>query len=429
MIKKHSLDSLERFGWRFGLETSTALLAELGNPHLSLRCIHVAGSNGKGSTCAFMASFLKHAGYKTGLYTSPHLSYIRERFRMNGLWISKSDFDRHAKRVLEACQKVKRRLGHMPTHFEALTAMAFSWFKEQKVDWVVLETGLGGRLDATNVIPHPALSLITPIGLEHQELLGKTLGKIAWEKAGILKRDCLAATLQTQKEALRVIEKTAGEREVPLWVAGKDFKIKKEGNGFRWEGPGLSKRFKLSSFSDFQMINAGLALAGIQMLRTRGIPGNHQLIQKSLLAARWPGRLEVIWPNPLVVMDGAHNPDAAKVLAAGLRQQFPKKRWIILNGFLKDKDYHLFSQWLEPLCELSIVTEPASVRSEKGESVLGAWEKAGVKPLLVKNWEKALRFALNQQKRYRLPLLITGSLYLIGDCRKALIGTKGLSRI
>lgn len=144
MTKTASLNSLERLGWRFGLESITALLGELGNPHLSLRCVHVAGSNGKGSTSAFMASFLKHSGFKTGLYTSPHLCDIRERFRVNGTWISQKDFNRHSRVVLEACGRVRKKLGHSPTHFEALTAIAFCWFKEQKVDWAVLEVGLGG---------------------------------------------------------------------------------------------------------------------------------------------------------------------------------------------------------------------------------------------------------------------------------------------
>ena len=423
------LDSLERFGWRFGLETITALLSELGDPHQSLRCVHVAGSNGKGSTCAFMASYLKHSGYKTGLYTSPHLSDIRERFRINGVWISPVDFKRQAERVLDACGRVKRKLGHSPTHFEALTAIAFSWFKEQKVDWVVLEVGLGGRLDATNVISHPALSLITPVGLEHQDILGKTIGKIAWEKAGILKRDCLAATYQTQREASQVIEKTAVEREVPLWVNGRNYKVRKEGNGFRWEGPGLSKKFKLSSFSDFQMENAGLALAGIQMLRTRGISGSASLIQKSLLAARWPGRVEVVRSTPLVVLDGAHNPDAAMALASSLTRKYPGKRWILLNGFLKDKDYAAVIRLLKPLAAQPVVTEPPNGRAEKGEFVFKAWERAGAQPLLVKNWKKALDFVLKKQARFQSPVLITGSLYLIGSCRKALVGNRGLDRI
>src|SRR5262249_52784563 len=156
------------------------------------------------------------AGYKTGLYTSPHLCDIRERFRVNGQWIAASDLERHTQKVLAACERVRKQLGHYPTHFEALTAIAFSYFQEQKVDWLVLEVGLGGRLDATNVIEKPAVSLISPIGLEHQAILGKTIAKIAWEKAGIIKPGEFAATVQYKKDAYRVLEKVAKERAALL---------------------------------------------------------------------------------------------------------------------------------------------------------------------------------------------------------------------
>ena len=423
------LESLEQFGWRFGLESIRALLSELGNPEQSLKVIHVAGSNGKGSTCAFMASFLKHAGYKTGLYTSPHLCDIRERFRINGTWISPSDFNRHAKRVLDACQKAKQKLKHSPTHFEALTAIAFSWFKEQKVDWVVLEVGLGGRLDATNVIQNPALTLITPVSLEHQNILGKTIAKIGREKAGILKPECAAATVQTHPDAERMITKKAEEIGASLLVGGRDFKFKKIKNGFRWEGAGLTKSFVFPNLPVYQIQNAGLALAGIQCLRTLGLTGHEQLIQKSFNAMRWPGRVEIIRQKPLTVLDGAHNPAAAKVLADFLKKKYPGKKWIVLNGFLNDKDFGSVAQLLQPTTALSIVTEPVSNRAEKGERVFEAWEKARTRTLLVRDWGQALGLALKKQGLSQFPLLITGSLYLVGDCRKELLGLKGLAQI
>ncbi len=425
------LESLEQFGWRFGLESITALLEVLGNPHLSLRCVHVAGSNGKGSTCAYMASLLKHSGYKTGLYTSPHLSDIRERFRINGVWISAPDFNRHGKRILAACQKVKKRLGHSPTHFEALTAMAFSWFKEKKVDWVVLEVGLGGRLDATNVISLPALSLITPVGLEHQNILGKTLKKIAGEKAGILKRGCPSATLQVESEALREIVKKAKDKGSPLWVGGRDFKFKKEPRGFRWEGPGLSKSFRIPDLSDYQADNASLALAGLQQLRSGGVFINEASIPKALSKTRWPGRLESIRLNPLIVLDGAHNPAAAQALVSSLEMKFPGKRWMVLNGFLKDKDYQRFAEILKPITKLSIVTEPPSGRKENAARVFTGWEKNGIPSVLVKDWRKALGLALDklEKKDPEFSLLITGSFYLGGACRRELVGLKELREI
>lgn len=430
MASSLKLESLEQLGWRFGLETIQALLAELNHPELSLQVVHVAGSNGKGSTCAFMASFLKQSGYKTGLYTSPHLCDIRERFRINGTWISREDFNRHSRRVLGACLKVQKKLGHLPTHFEALTAIAFCWFKEQKVDWVVLEVGLGGRLDATNVILTPALCLITPIGLEHQNILGKTIGKIAWEKAGILKEGAAAATVQPHPEAARAIDRAASEKGAALWMAGRDFMFRKERAGFYWEGPGLRRHFKLPGLPEYQTANASLAVAGIQRLRAQGVVSALPLIQKSLSAMRWPGRLEEISLKPSIILDGAHNPDAARSLFASLKARYPRKRWIVLNGFLRDKDYSSFAKIMAPLTALSIVTEPRSERAEDGREVFQAWEAAGVKTLLIQNWKKALPFA--QTKLDLAPeagLLVTGSLYLVGDCRREWMGNKGLETL
>jgi dihydrofolate synthase/folylpolyglutamate synthase len=426
------LESLEKFGWRFGLETTHTLLSFLGNPQSSLRFIHVAGSNGKGSTCAFMASFLKRAGYKTGLYTSPHLCDIRERFRVNGLWISQKDFDRHSSRVLKACEQVKKKLGHYPTHFEVLTAIAFGWFKEQQVDWVVLEVGLGGRLDATNVITSTALSLITPIGLEHQAILGKTISQIAGEKAGIIKSGSFVATVQYSSEALRVIHEKAAQSAAQLWSADKDFKYHRTAKGFHWSGPGLNQEIHLPNNAEYQVTNAALALAGIQYLRTcDGVKTTAAAIQKAFNQMSWPGRVEVVSQKPLILLDGAHNPDGAQVLSAYLKRQFPGRRWIVLNGLLTDKDHRAFIQCLKPVTANSIVTEPRIDRAEKGEVIFHAWEKQGVQTLLVKDWQKALGLAQSKLRASdsSIGLLITGSLYLVGDCRRSLMGLKGLEKI
>jgi dihydrofolate synthase/folylpolyglutamate synthase len=428
MNSKTGLDSLERFGWRFGLESMRALLQELGNPHLSLRFVHVAGSNGKGSTCVFLASLLKETGARVGLYTSPHLSDLRERFRVNGSWISTADLNRLGRQVLQACFQVRRALGHSPTHFEALTALAFLWFKAQKTDWVVLEVGLGGRLDATNVIPMPEAALITPVGLEHQDILGKTLSKIAWEKAGILKSGGLAATCQNYPEALKSIETTARKTGTLLWRAGKEFRFFKTLRGFAWEGPGLQKEFRMPRMIDYQMANAALAVAGFQLLGAKGLSLAEAGMEKALRATRWPGRMEELSSQPLVVMDGAHNPQAVRGLVDSLLSRYPERRWVVLNGFLKDKDYKTCVKLLAPLTEVSVVTEPANERAEKAIVLFRAWEKAGVRVTAVSDWKKALIFARSKSSA-QTGLLITGSLYLLGDCRKKWVGLTGLERI
>lgn len=423
------LESLEKFGWRFGLETTQTLLSVLGDPQVGLRYLHVAGSNGKGSTCAFTASFLKQAGYKTGLYTSPHLCDIRERFRINGAWISTQDFDRLSAKVLTACETVKKQLGHYPTHFEALTAIAFCWFQEQKVDWVVLEVGLGGRLDATNIIQNPAVSLIAPIGLEHQAILGKTIEKIAWEKAGIIKPGEFVATVQYEPAAYRTIEKVAREKAALLWKAGWDFDYGPTSRGLHWEGPGFSGDVTLPATPHYQVTNAALALAGIQYLRTNDhLMTSDRTLQKSFSAMRWPGRVEVVSTDPFVILDGAHNPDGAKALTAYLQKKYPDQRWVVLNGQLQDKDHRAFVKALKPLASLAVVTEPSIDRAEKGEKVFSCWENEGSRALLVKDWKRALILA-RAKAQGKTGLLITGSLYLVGDCRRELMGLKGLEKI
>jgi dihydrofolate synthase/folylpolyglutamate synthase len=428
MSTKTRLDSLERFGWRFGLDSMRALLLELGDPQLSLRFIHVAGSNGKGSTCAFTASLLKEAGFRTGLYTSPHLTDIRERFRVDGTWISSPDFASAGRQILAACSKVSRRLGHSPTHFEALTALAFLWFKKQKTDWVVLEVGLGGRLDATNVIPTPDVALITPVGLEHQDILGKKISKIAWEKAGILKEGGLAATVQKHPQALRAIQKTAAEKGALLWACGKDFKFRRARNGFHWEGPGLSREFHLPGMADYQTANAALAVAGIQLLKAKGLVLAPAAAQRALSVTHWPGRMEVLSKHPLIVMDGAHNPEAVEALAFSLLKRYPRRKWVVLNGFLRDKDYRTCVDLLAPFTAAAVATEPSNDRAEKAPLIFKAWEKAGVRVSVVADWRRALWLA-RKKTGGSLGLLITGSLYLLGDCRKELAGTRGLARI
>jgi len=423
------LESLERLGWRFGLESVRALMRELYDPHQGLRFLHVAGSNGKGSTCAYLAAFLRQHRYRVGLYTSPHLSDLRERFRVNGRWIPEGDLRRLGASVLEACRAVRRKTGHLPTHFEALTVLAALWFKEQRVDWVVWEVGLGGRLDATNVIDAPAVSLITPVTLEHQDILGNGLFRIASEKAGIFKAGSLAATFQPRSQALDAVERAAARQGVPLWVGGKDFHFRREKEGFRWEGPGLAKSFQIPRLPDFQISNASLALAGIQLLQSRGVHAEPSRIQKALVETRWPGRLEVLCNNPLVVLDGAHNPAAAQALVSALKMKYPGKRWIVLNGFLRDKNYRDFCRILKPLTAFSVTTRPRSERAEAGEKVFRSWETQGVRGALVGDWRKALGLALAKAENSGFPLLITGSLYLLGDCRKELAGLKGLEKI
>ncbi len=325
--------------------------------------------------------------------------------------------------------RVRRKLGHDPTHFEALTAIAFCWFAEKKVDWLVLEVGLGGRLDATNIIPLPKAALITSIGLEHQDILGERLGQIAREKAGILKPGGYAATIQKDGEAEQVIEKIAQEKGVRLWVGGRDFKYRRSGAHLHWEGPGFKKTFHMPGFPAFQDINASLAIAGMQLLVAQGVGVGSKKFQKGLSDMHWPGRLEVLQTDPLVLLDGAHNPDAAKALSASLKLQHPGQKVVLLNGFLKDKDYRTCAKIMAPHTVLSIVTTVPSDRAEKGLRIVKAWERAGVRALWVADWKQALELSRSLAESGEKPLLIMGSLYLGGACRREWLGLKGLRKL
>jgi dihydrofolate synthase/folylpolyglutamate synthase len=355
---------------------------------------------------------------RTGLYTSPHLSDIRERFQIDGQLISTKDFKRLASRVLEAGEAVRRKSGRGPTTFEALTVLALLWFREKKVDRVVWEVGLGGRLDATNVIDPPVVALITPIGLEHQAWLGDTLGEIAREKAGILKPGTWAATLQDHGEALRAIREKALGVGAGLWVGGEDFKWRATRKGLRWETPGFGGDFTLRNRPPYDVGNAALALAGFHLLRLRGFvsgPPN----PRALTEACWPGRFEIMSRRPLVLLDGAHNPAGARRLAEGLRKNHPRRKWVVLNGFLKDKRYGECVRALAPCALEAVVTHPSSSRAERGDRVVREWERNGVRAVWMRDPTQAYRHALRVAGGDGL--LVCGSLYLVGEIRRQLL--------
>ncbi len=411
MRPSERLESLQRFGWRFGLATIRVLLAHLGDPQKHLRSVHVAGTNGKGSTCAYLASILGAAGYRVGLYTSPHLSDPRERFRVDGRLIPRREYERLVMKVLHACKGLPAR--RRPTYFEAQTALAFLWFLERKVDVAVLETGLGGRLDATNVVESPMAILITPIGLEHREILGPTLERIAGEKAGILKRGCLAATLQENPRALAVLRRKARAVGAALAVVGEDFPD---------QVPLGEDR------PSWDRSNAALAVAGAKLLGNHGFRVGGEAIRRGLRFMHWPGRFETIRKRPLTLLDGAHNPSATRALARALHAGFPGRKWIVLNGYLGDKDVRSCVAELAACTQVAIVTDPPADRAAEGRRVFEEWEREGVPVFYARQWEKALALALAKGGD-SVPVLITGSLYLVGACREALVGGRGLSRL
>jgi len=362
------LQSLEKFGMNLGLERITHLLEELGNPHLKFKSLHVTGTNGKGSTCAMIASILKEAGYTVGLYTSPHLFDWRERIKINGKDISEKDFEEGIKVV----KKIARRVGQ-PTVFEVLTAVAFWYFAKKKVDYAVIEVGLGGRLDATNIIT-PLVSVITNIDLEHTAILGKSLAKIAAEKAAIIKPGIPVVTAEKKLEPLRVI---------------KDYAQKKGSLLIKVES-GL----KTNLFGEHQRINAACAVAAIRLAR---IKVSRKAIAQGLKKVNWPGRFQIASRSPLTILDGAHNPAGIQSLVRTLRSKFPGQKFTFIFGVQKDKDAKTMLKLLKPLAKKIIITTSSHKNAAKIVE--------GIKAIAP---QKALLLAKGENK------VITGSLYLVG---------------
>ncbi|MFH2028345.1 MAG: folylpolyglutamate synthase/dihydrofolate synthase family protein [Nanoarchaeota archaeon] len=383
MDYNHALKFLYRLEgkkYNLSLDAIIYLLKKLDNPQQKLKVIHVAGTNGKGSTCAMISSILIQAGYRVGMYTSPHLIRFNERIQINGKSISDSDLLKYFNKAFKAYKN--------ETFFEFTTAMAFLYFFEKKVDYLVLEVGLGGRLDATNVVD-PLVSVITNIGLEHTEYLGKTIGKIAYEKSGIIKERRPVVT-GAVGEALDVISKSAKQKRSKLYVVRKD-----------------GKHLKLGLNGEFQRHNALMAIKTIEVLRL-GI--DKKIIDRGLLSVKWPGRLEFISDNILV--DCAHNLHAVKVLKRELVKIKKKyKRIILVIGILSDKKYNEMLNALEPVVDYFVITRP-SIKRAASPSTLFKFVKKDKK--IIDDVKEAFEYAKKTASKYDL-ILVTGSIYTVGE--------------
>ena len=352
-----------------GLERTRALLAALGNPEKALKFVHITGSNGKGSTAAMLASVLAAAGYRTGLFTSPHLYRFNERFQVNGAPIPDAALDRLAKRVLAAADTLPEH----PTEFELMTAIGFLWFAETGCDLVVVEVGLGGRLDSTNVIPAPEAAVITNIGLEHTQELGGTLTLIAREKSGILKPGCRAVLYRQSDEVTQVIQSVCRQLDIPLRQTDpQELEVLSsglEGQDFHYRGRGP---YRLSLLGSYQLSNAITALEVVQALRDAGWTIPEEAVARGLAAAQWPGRLELARRSPDFIVDGGHNPQCVDALAAALESLYPGRKLIFLSGVLADKDWHSMFRRVLPLAKAFVAVTPDSPRALPAAE-LAAW--------------------------------------------------------
>lgn len=426
LINYEKLESYDYWA-SFRLDRIRALCRLLGDPQEGVRSIHIAGSKGKGSTAAITHSILKAAGLKAGLYTSPHLISLRERIRVNDELISEDDFCRLADRIKNIVDTLKG--DDKPSFFEACTALAYMYFNEKKVDLAVYEVGLGGRLDATNII-EPLVCAITPISYEHTDKLGKTLSSIAGEKAGIIKGGSICVSAPQEQEALERIEAACKERNARLVLVGRDITFEEVGSGTDgavFSVHGLSRDYhllKLKLLGSHQVVNAATAIGIVESLRSHGIRIGPTAIKAGIKAAQWSGRMEIALRDPFLVLDGAQNKASAAVASQAVRQVFDYDNLILVLGVSKDKDVRGIVEELLPIADSVILTrskvaeralEPSRIREVIGDVKAGAFEE-GRNMALTSSVDEAVRLALEKARPDDM-VLVTGSLFVVGEAK------------
>lgn len=430
------IHGLNRFGTKLGLHNITKLLELLGNPHENIKIIHVAGTNGKGSTCAMIASILRSAGFKVGLYISPYLEVFNERMQVNGENISNEDLARLTEKVREKVFYMRENGLGSPTEFEVVTAIGFSYFKEQAVDFLVLEVGMGGRLDATNVVT-PLVSVITPISMDHQQYLGSTLRDISREKCGIIKQGVPVVTAPQEDEAMAVIEDICRERNCSLTkVINSSVSRSPDTISYRFVNGGIKGMtfdlytpktdypgLQIGLMGRHQLDNAATAVAAVEPLGNSGVNLSREAIYKGLKGARWPGRLEIMKEKPTVLIDGAHNIAGIKTLKAVLEEYFYDRKKILVVGILEDKDYTEMLEELIPVADTVICTAPDNPRAlsaaRLAEAVSNIFQKSQIKVYAQEKIEDALKLASSLAADEDM-VVFAGSLYMIGHVRTLL---------
>ncbi len=410
----------ERGAQKRGLQNIKELLRRLGNPEARFPCVHVAGTNGKGSVCALLEAMLRAAGLKTGLYTSPYLERFPERIRVAGMEIGTEDFARVAAQVRAAAESMAAEGLGEPTFFELVTACGFLYFAEMGVDVAVIETGLGGRTDATNVVT-PMLTVITAIGSDHAASLGGTLQSIAAEKAGILKPGvpCVLAA-GNPPPVVDIVSRKAAELGCELLdcskVEAKPLEVTLRGQSFDLAGPGvLLSGLSMALLGEHQLRNAAAAVRAAVALRTHfGIPDS--AIRVGLAAARWPGRLEVLRQEPPLLLDGAHNPHGAAALSACLNTLLGDRQACIVFAAMADKDAAGMAPLLAPVAARAIATQPPGHgrrAAHSADHLAALFAAQGVPSQALPDWQDAIQATLAGG----LPVVICGSLYLVGAAR------------
>ncbi len=409
------LTGFQRFGMNLGLKRIRVLMDYLDHPERHYPVVHVAGTNGKGSVCRYIASILKTAGYQVGLYTSPHLQTVFERFCINDNIISKKDFANIATMVKPAVDHLIDR-GEQPTYFEVCTAMMFQFFALRQVDIAVIEVGLGGRYDATNIVD-PLVSVITNVSKDHQQVLGTQIEDIAREKAGIIKKNRPVVTAATGL-ALDVIKEQAATLSAPVHVITEEniclVQRNEHGQHIRCTGGLESYTVITSLLGSFQQQNITLAITAIEVLQIQGLYLSEEAIIQGIETMHHPGRMQILQKDPLVLIDGAHNESAMNVLCKSIKELFPKKKIIMILGLLHDKDISSITKIVADYADTVIITKPNCNRAENPEIIAEQLRNHHYKkPIKIStSIQQAIQLGLQEAEKTDL-ILITGSLYLL----------------
>jgi dihydrofolate synthase / folylpolyglutamate synthase len=405
------LHGLKSVDIRLGLGPISRLLDRLNNPQNAYGTILIGGTNGKGSIAAMVASVLSRGGFRVGLYTSPHLIDVRERIKVNGNMITPKEMN-------ERIEEVKEHATENITYFEFLTAVAFLYFYQKKVDLAVLEVGMGGRLDATNVVT-PLASVVSNISLDHREYLGNRLEKIAWEKGGIIKDGGVCITAVKQRRVLKVLEDICSKKGAKVYRLGREIKIDMSCNGF-FSYRGMRKKYDrlvCPLKGRHQIENAALAIGVIESVAMKGFEVNDDAVFAGIRDVQWEGRLEIMQYAPMVLVDGAHNEGGASALSNALKEEFSYKKLILIFGVLNDKDYRSMLKKLAPLADRLIITRPNTERAMPPEAIVPVAHPYQKRTEVVENSHEALKRALSVADQDDL-VCVTGSLYLVGEIKQ-----------
>lgn len=407
-------------GAGYSLEHLGELLRRMGNPQLAARTIHIAGTKGKGSVAAMIAQVLSGSRYRTGLYTSPHFHTLTERIVVDGRMISEAEFAAAMAEIKPFIESMRRDTSFRQlTYFEALTALAFACFQKKRVDFQVLEVGLGGRLDATNVVPQPAVCIITAISLDHTQILGNTLEEIAREKAGIIKPRCWAVISPQPQEAALVVTDVCREEKAKVVQVGKDVTWRKTGGDLQHQSleiDGRTGNYQVSIplLGDFQLENAATSVAALEILSSNGFDISAANIAQGLAQVKWSGRFQILEQQPTVVIDGAHNVASMKRLADNIKAYFPGKRILLVFGTSCDKDIPGIMNELVSLSPQVILTQASHSRAAPSATLAAEFAKRGIEPEIRTTITEAISRALSWASKTDV-VCVTGSLFVVAE--------------